>query len=1404
MEPFFLATVATGFLAEAVKGVIKKRVEKQVEDLFCRIVGVAVSRFFSRLSQRSKDALNWQNALHQAAIEATLDVVNECLRELPSSSLWERFPFARTFPDETRKWLEDVRRQLTDDLRHLREGATLTQISEEAQKRIEAILQPEGVLSSERASEFVENLTNLLLSNLRDRFGEPPEIFVQKVKGQPTWFERFRALFAKKLEQQPELNDFLQTQLLASVKSELEQLGEKVDEVLEIVRQWSHLLPDIDQRLQGIERLMEEVRKEVGIVRKGVEEILSLMRSQFGSEHLVISLRERTEKFIQDLSTRPFIGRKEPLQKLDKFINENSKGVAIVYAPAGYRKTTLLANWLKGVRQQPNVATAYHFFNRHPTLAPYATSLGNALAHLIGQVWAMTEANGSSLSLPEDVISRMAVLENMLANLSLAQGEKLILVLDGLDEAEPILEHPPIRDLPDGVFFVVSGRWDEKGELPPYLKGWARFTEFIPLHALTPDELKEWLRKWGDGELAKFADDDEFVNLLHQKTEGFPLYVHYLLDELGELARKGQNVHQALERKPVGLRKYVKEQIGQLESTVKEESVWKLFAFLTQAKGALRGSELKQLGISARDLRGLLRQHVVRRWLSVGEEDEEQTLAFAHPLLAEEFGKVLEEEEVEKARKELLNWCASWREHKSHYALRHFAHHLYDDPSRWEQLFDLARDEKFAQTQREVLPNEPELPLLTIQLALDAAIKSEKPETMTEMVLRHALRFETAETPLQAQRRGESERAIGLAKQWLERDYKQGTLWLLLLAWSWKREGKRELAKRCLDEISQWCRGKSSEALGWGDWRSKMASFLLGELVSELVEVEGWKEMSLQLLWDYDLSGLAVQLAQEGKFDEALQIAKEIREVPWERSWALREIAKVMAKEGLFEEAIKVAREIEEAAECSETLREIAEAMAKAGMIEHVEETFEEAMKVARKSEDVQDRLVVLRGIAEAMAKIGMKERAEEAFKEAMKVAKEIEEAGEHSEALNEIAITMAKAGKFGEAIKMASKIEDSEKRSWALREIARVMAEEGMMEHAKEALKEAIKAAKKIEGAWERSWELKEIAEILFEEATNVVKEIEEAFWRSEALRGIAEAMAKGGMVEHAKETLEEAVKVAREIEGEKNRSQALSRIAEAMVKTGIMERAKEVAEEAMKVAKEIGDEGLRSEMLTEIAAVMAKAGMFEEAMKVVKELGNEGWRSEALIEIAVVVAKEGMIERAKETFEEAMKTRMTKEIGDAEWHSKALTEIAIAMAKVGKFEEAMKIAKEVEDARERSRALRWLAEKMVKEGAMERAERAKKAMKVAKEIEDAEERSWVMSEIATEMTKVGKFEEAMEVARKIENVRLRLWALKEIAAEMAKAGKIEEAMKVAGEIEDAGKRSKVLNKIAGEMARA
>jgi hypothetical protein len=84
-------------------------------------------------------------------------------------------------------------------------------------------------------------------------------------------------------------------------------------------------------------------------------------------------------------------------------------------------------------------------------------------------------------------------------------------------------------------------------------------------------------------------------------------------------------------------------------------------------------------------------------------------------------------------------------------------------------LYAIARDEDFASTQQQQLPDEPDLPLKTVQTALLGAVEEDKAERMAEFVLVNAHRLGRQmlkSQPLEALRSGSLKRAWVLAEQY--------------------------------------------------------------------------------------------------------------------------------------------------------------------------------------------------------------------------------------------------------------------------------------------------------------------------------------------------------------------------------------------------------------------------------------------------------------------------------------------------------------------------------------------------------------------------------------------------------------------------------------------------------------
>jgi tetratricopeptide (TPR) repeat protein len=1063
------------------------------------------------------------------------------------------------------------------------------------------------------------------------------------------------------------------------------------------------------------------------------------------------------------------------MERLNRFIAANPNGVAIVYAPAGYGKTTFLAHWIRQVEEaggwlpgdgETRVAIVRHFFSPAMHLSP---SPSHAFAHLLAQ---LTRLSDQPTPIPDRDDERWATLHNFLADsLKLPEGIKLVIVLDGLDDAEGEVEPFIPSQIPEGLFAVVSGRWDGEGELPNYLKKWARFTEFIPLKALSEEELREWLRTAGEGELARFAENDDFVRMLREKTDGLPLFVRYLMDDLLRAVKEGKSPEQVLERTPSGFLEYVREQFGQLAKLVRnEKGVRNLFALLTVAKGALRQDEVEELaGLSAWDLEGL--PHQVTRWFSIGKtrsSADMPTYSFAHPLLAEEFRRHLGKE-ARQMEERLLKWCENWREHPSFpYILRHYAEHLYDkwrmtnEQMTYDALRRLALDSDFKQAQTQHLRDEPNLPLKTVQLALDAAIQLEDAPMMARLLIDHAKRAQSEEeTPLQAWRKGHRERALRMATEIVfQRNHKLGTLWSLLLAWVAESEGEREWAKRFLDEIRKRWEGGKLEKLRDPDWQGEMAAFLLGELE----QIEGAAEVAGLVLGDESKRKLAT-------------------------SWASDE---------------------EDAERRAQALGAIAEEMAKARM-------FDQALQVAEGIKDAEYRAKTLTLIATGMTEAEMKERAKEVFDQALQVAKGIKNEERRLEALGMITIRIARARMFNQALKVAEEFGETWWRAWALAAVAREMAMVGMEEQAKEVFEQALQVAegiKSTKGTTEWAWALIAIVEEMteagmFDWALQVAEGIKGNLMRARALMAIAKEMMRAKMEERVKELFVQISQAAGEaVRWRADRKDALEILAEVaveMMRVGMVEQAREVLDQVLQVVKNEYGDFEREAVLEEIAKSMANASLSEQAKDLFvhflkfaeRQIASDLPESKlkvlrVIAEYAERMARAGMQEQAQEIFEQAALVAegitMAAGIPDPWRQADALMDIAQRIAKAGMFEQALEMAKRIERVWKRAETLKDIAGEMVKAGMAEQAKEVfEQALRVAGEIEPSELgtlRAKILREIAEGMARARMFDQALKVAERIEDAEEQAWAMKAIAVEMARAEMFEQALQVTGRV--------------------
>jgi nucleoside phosphorylase/tetratricopeptide (TPR) repeat protein len=391
-------------------------------------------------------------------------------------------------------------------------------------------------------------------------------------------------------------------------------------------------------------------------------------------------------------STAQFVGRGPEWSRLEALL-EKPNGTLVLTASAGFGKTALLASWVKDhcARGWP---IAYHFFSyRYNITRPAVSAYRNLLRQLLRY------GDWPDQSLPVTDEGLRDKLFHLLSG-GPRRGDRLVLVLDGLDEADGPFDPPFPSRLPDGLHVIISGRaaTDEK---PAYLRPWLDQAERVHLGRLPRFAIAEFLRRSGEDRVAKLAEDQILLAQVDEVTGGFPLYLRHLSDEMTRAAKAGEDPRLVLHRSPQGFGAYVAHQLtllANVKAVQDTPQAQELFALLSVALEPLPRHEVQALtGLTAFQLETLPWE--VARWLAVERQaDGSVSYSLPHPLLREEFQRALALD-AKRARGRLVEYCARWREHDNPgYALRHRAHHL-AEAGDLDALLDLTRDEAYRRAQ---------------------------------------------------------------------------------------------------------------------------------------------------------------------------------------------------------------------------------------------------------------------------------------------------------------------------------------------------------------------------------------------------------------------------------------------------------------------------------------------------------------------------------------------------------------------------------------------------------------------------------------------------------------------------------------------------------------------------------
>ena len=372
-----------------------------------------------------------------------------------------------------------------------------------------------------------------------------------------------------------------------------------------------------------------------------------------------------------------FGGRDRELCSLDAFVTDRKSGYAFVTAKSGFGKTALLAHWVRQlVTREENVA--YHFISQ---VDDHQAEENVALRTLCQQLVAIHRLTGE---LPGNV-AELRSLYPQLLTVPPGDGRRVIVVIDGLDEAEGWKVGADLfpSSLPAGVFLVFSARdtgrdWLTELELKPdqvSLEG---------LETFGTGEIAHLLRVAG-GAAAERAADPSFVKAVFDCSFGDPFFLRYLVEDIRD---KPILTIAELETQPRGLVKYLDVWWDQVRQFVGERPVRDFLGYLLVARGRIGRDDLSN--ISEEDaLDGFVFENTLEKLRRFVIGNDEDGYALCHSRFRDYLATTrIKAPEQKPYRDRLISYCAAWKEHRSRYALSHFAGHL-DDAGRRDDLLDL-------------------------------------------------------------------------------------------------------------------------------------------------------------------------------------------------------------------------------------------------------------------------------------------------------------------------------------------------------------------------------------------------------------------------------------------------------------------------------------------------------------------------------------------------------------------------------------------------------------------------------------------------------------------------------------------------------------------------------------------
>ncbi len=319
-----------------------------------------------------------------------------------------------------------------------------------------------------------------------------------------------------------------------------------------------------------------------------------------------------------ELLEQPFVGRTDDINQLKAHLTGKEGKIIVVHGPGGAGKSSLLAR-------------VAHRNNRW--ISRFISEAKEAFQRA---TWKDLEA---------DLYDQLdGSTDDLRGFLRQDHRSPVTILIDGIDEApETGVNKLWNERLGRNVTLILGVRADTPQELQSFLpiNPEVNQVRYLPLGDLRQEDVEEWVQQWATGK--RVDNIAELGRLIHQVTEGYPLFISMLLRESNPAtmaAQLGQQINDAgqVTRGQGELPAAFVQYAFDCWSRVRTESYAWLIPAMAAARGPIHRSLLNRIRGGGSEISGLdTIAESIGRWF---KRSIDGTLAWTHPRLGDVFRQV--------------------------------------------------------------------------------------------------------------------------------------------------------------------------------------------------------------------------------------------------------------------------------------------------------------------------------------------------------------------------------------------------------------------------------------------------------------------------------------------------------------------------------------------------------------------------------------------------------------------------------------------------------------------------------------------------------------------------------------------------------------------------------------------